>query len=63
MDILLDGSVPLCRELFDKESLGNAFGQDLSEIWQKKNSILAEHINKEYKGPCGNCDEYYTFNF
>ncbi len=63
MDILLDGSVPLCRDLFDMEILGNALDEDLSEIWKKKNSILAEHIDKEYKGPCGNCDEYYTFNF
>jgi len=63
MDILLDGSVPLCRDLYDKEKLGNALQDDLADIWQKKDSLLAEHINKDYKGPCGNCDEYYTFNF
>lgn len=63
MDILLDGSVPLCRDRFDQEILGNALEQDLQEIWQKKDSLLAEQIKKEYKGPCGNCDEWYTFNF
>lgn len=63
MDILLCGSVPLCRDLFDKEILGNALKDDLAGIWKKKDSLLAEHMKKEYKGPCGNCDEYYTFNF
>ena len=63
MDVLLDLSVPLCRDRYDQEILGNALEQDLAEIWQKKDSLLAEQIKKEYKGPCGNCDEYYTFNF
>ena len=63
MDVLLDGSVPLCRDLFDKESLGNAFEAELSEIWQNKDELLAKHIKREYIGPCGNCDEWYTFNF
>ena len=61
-DVALDGSVLLCRDRF-KEVLGNAFDQDLSVIWQKKDSLLAEHVKKEYKDSCGNCDEYYTFNF
>ena len=63
MDVLLDGSVPLCRDRHDQENLGNALEQDLAEIWRKKDSLLSEQINKEYKGPCGNCDEWYTFNF
>lgn len=63
MDILLDGSVPFCRDMYGQEILGNALEQDLDEIWRKKDSLLSEHINKEYKGPCGNCDEWYTFNF
>ena len=63
MDILLCGSVPLCRDRYDQEVLGNALEQDLAEIWSKKDSLLSEHMNKEYKGPCGNCDEWYTFNF
>ena len=63
MDVLLDGSVPLCRDLFAGEILGNAFDEELCEIWKKKNAVLDEHIQKEWKGPCGNCDEYYTFNF
>ncbi len=62
-DILLDGSVLLCRDKFKEEPLGNAFDQDLAEIWQKKDALLTEHIQKRYGGACGNCDEWYTFNF
>ena len=63
MDILLDGSVPLCRDRFLEAPIGNAFEQDLEEIWQKKNSLLAEHMKGSWSQACGKCDEYYTFNF
>ncbi len=66
MEILFDGSVPLCREVCafeDAEILGNVFDSSLEEIWQKKNSVLREHIQKKYGGHCGKCDEYYIFNF
>lgn len=63
MDILLDGSVPLCRDRFSEEALGNAFDDSLRDVWLKKDSLLAEHIQKRYGGACGKCDEYYTFNF
>ncbi len=62
-DVLLDGSVPLCRDRFDSEILGNAFSDSLSEIWQKKNSLLGEHVQNKFNALCGNCDEWYTFNF
>ena len=63
MDILLDGSVPMCRDLFLGEPLGNAFEAELGDIWKKKDALLAEHVKKEYRDSCGNCDEWYTFNF
>ncbi len=66
MEILFDGSVPLCREVLpfdDAEILGNVFDSDLEEIWKKKNSALREHIQKNYGVRCGKCDEYYIFNF
>lgn len=63
MDILLDGSVPLCRDLFLQEPLGNAFECELCDVWEKKSALLAEHVKKEFKGSCGACDEWYTFNF
>lgn len=70
MSILLDGSVVLCPNmLFCKEGsgesqiLGNAFKDDLCQIWKKSDSMLLKHIDKKYCDCCGKCDEYYTFNF
>lgn len=66
MEILFDGSVPLCREVCafeDAEILGNVFDSDLEELWKKKDFVLREHIQKKYGGRCGTCDEYYIFNF
>ena len=70
MNILLDGTVPCCREDLaalkgkgDKPAWGNAFSEDLSLIWERGADIYKEHCQCEYKGICGNCDEYYTYNF
>ena len=70
MNILLDGSVPCCREDLgalkgkgDKEILGNVFTGDLRLIWEKGAALFMEHCKAEYKGICAGCDEYYTFNF
>lgn len=56
-NIRLNGEVPLCKMCIssDKEGgvVGNAFTEDLSDIYKKFNLI------KE----CEDCDEYYTFNF
>jgi spiro-SPASM protein len=54
MNILVDGQVSRCREAVCP--IGNAFNENLAEIWQNFN------LNEE-KSPCGVCDEYYTFNF
>ncbi|MDR0910318.1 MAG: spiro-SPASM protein [Spirochaetaceae bacterium] len=57
--ILLDGRVPMCREDLSllknptKPGLGNAFNGNFEEIWAKN---CETNI-------CGECDEYYTFNF
>ena len=61
-EILLDGSFLLCRESF-RQALGNAFDSDFSELWKKKDLVLAEQAKKEFTGACANCDEWYTFNF
>ena len=64
MVILLDGSVVVCREDLNKESvLGNSFEQDLQEIWDRGNRIFNSHLNSSYTGICEHCDEYYTYNF
>ncbi|MDR1837708.1 MAG: spiro-SPASM protein [Treponema sp.] len=71
MPVLLDGTVPLCREDISmlKETdgnsriLGNVFTASLETIWQNGERYYIEHCKKNYTGLCENCDEYYTFNF
>ena len=64
MPVLLDGSVPLCREeLKGLRLLGNIFSDSLESIWQKGNEYYAEQCGKNYSGLCADCDEYYTYNF
>jgi len=63
ISVLIDGSVPLCRENLFENILGNVFTDSLEEIFEKLKNPLIEQINCEYKGLCANCDEYYTFNF
>ncbi|OHD73092.1 MAG: hypothetical protein A2177_13055 [Spirochaetes bacterium RBG_13_68_11] len=62
--ILLDGTVPLCREdLRADETLGNAFSDDLADIWERGGRQYARHVKGDLPGICGRCDEYCTFNF
>ena len=65
--ILSNGDVPLCRAHIlggmGGTIIGNVFTQSLDEIWHKTDENLKNHINKNYNGKCGNCDEWYTFNF
>ena len=66
MDILFDGTVPLCREYLlctDGDSLGNVFADGLLPVWKNKVSVLESHIAGQYPEKCRKCDEYYTFNF
>ncbi len=66
MDILFDGTVPMCRECLlctDCDSLGNVFSDGLLPVWKNKVSVLESHIAGQYPEKCRKCDEYYTFNF
>lgn len=66
MEILIDGSVPVCRETLMQQSpeiVGNVFAEKIGDVWSRKDARLASHIKKDYPGICGKCDEYYTFNF
>jgi spiro-SPASM protein len=64
MSVLIDGSVPLCREVSAGAAmLGNAFTEDLSIIWDRGAPLYREHCDNHYRGPCAECDEYYTYNF
>ncbi len=62
--VLLDGSVPMCREdLKGEYVLGNVFQESLEEIWKRGESYYRLHLEGEYPGLCGRCDEFYTYNF
>jgi spiro-SPASM protein len=64
MAILMDGTVPLCREdVRAGTRLGNAFDEELAVIWDRAQDVHRAHVSGEYPGICAGCDEYYTFNF
>ena len=67
MNILLDGSIPCCKEdlaaLKGKGLWGNAFSEDLDLVWERGAAIYQEHCASQYRGLCADCDEYYTYNF
>jgi len=64
MAILIDGTVPLCREdLYSVHYQGNALKENLADIWANAAARHAQHAHHEYEGLCGSCDEYYTYNF
>jgi spiro-SPASM protein len=76
INILIDGRVPRCREDIpalgengtQDSVLGNVFGntfleESLEAIWSRGGELYREHCSGCYKGICGACDEYYTFNF
>ncbi|MDR1894916.1 MAG: spiro-SPASM protein [Spirochaetales bacterium] len=64
LPVLLDGTVLLCREeLENPRILGNLLQEEPEVIWQRGEGIYREHLRGNYPGLCGNCDEYYTFNY
>lgn len=64
ISILVDGTVPLCREDVEAERiLGNVFSDDLEKIWAQGMVYYKEQCAGTYSGICAGCDEYYTYNF
>jgi spiro-SPASM protein len=77
LPVLLDGTVPLCREELsalkgEGRILGNVYRDSLETIWSRGERYYAEHCKaaredldegKTYPGLCAGCDEYYTYNF
>ncbi|MCQ2591998.1 MAG: spiro-SPASM protein [Treponema sp.] len=61
--ILRNGDVPLCKESLLGGIVGNVFSEDLELIWDRFDSELQNHIEKNYCEQCRKCDESYTFNF
>lgn len=62
-NILADGCVPVCRDKSFEDAMGNVFTESIDEIWNKLNSVLQSHIEKNYCKGCDCCDEFYTYNF
>ncbi|MBQ3670360.1 MAG: spiro-SPASM protein [Treponema sp.] len=62
MTILCDGTVPICRDQFDTRA-GNAFEEELGDIWKRNDANLELHLAGGYPDKCKVCDEYYTFVF
>lgn len=62
--ILLDGTVPVCKEdVYARYPAGNAFSESFEKIWSAIGERYCSHCAEQYEGICGDCDEYYTFNF
>ncbi len=64
VSILIDGTVPLCREDFNRRyTLGNIFSDDFEKIWENGKVYYLNHLKGKYPDICKKCDEYYTYNF
>lgn len=64
MSILIDGTVPLCREdLYALGAAGNAFENSLEALRERLIPAYLRQCSGVYEGLCSACDEYYTFNF
>ena len=70
LPILLDGTVPLCREDLgalagkaEHGTLGNVFSDELATIWERGFPAYKQHCGAVYSGLCEKCDEYYIYNF
>jgi spiro-SPASM protein len=68
--IFIDGRVAFCREDLSAMSgapgggiLGNVFDEPLEVIWSRGGELYRDQCSGRYSGICGECDEYYTFNF
>ena len=63
LTVLLDGSVPFCRECINSNIIGNVFTDGIKNVWKKLSPFVKEQMDGKYCDFCGKCDEYYTFNF
>lgn len=64
LTVLVDGSVPRCREdIHCRYAVGNLLTDGVERVWNALEPVYAEHAAGTYSDICRNCDEYYTFNF
>lgn len=62
MNILSDGTVTFCHCLYNQKT-GNVFEESLESIWKKMDLEIEKMVSGNLSKECGDCDEYYTFNF
>ena len=61
--VLLDGSVPMCREDLGRDHLlGNIEKDGLATVWAAGQEMHQRHLDESYPEICRRCDEYYTYN-
>ena len=63
MTVLVDGSVPFCRECLDEVIMGNVFRDGIRAVWEKMTPMAEKEMSGIHEKRCEDCDEYYTFNF
>lgn len=64
LPILVNGEVALClQDLKNDASSLNALTHPWQEIWERVEQRYKNHVQGQYEGLCGGCDEYYTFHF
>lgn len=64
ISVLIDGTVPLCREDLKSELImGNIFKDSMESIFSSGDEIYRGQCKGQYNKLCGSCDEYYTCNF
>ena len=64
LSVLLDGTVPRCREDIDSSyPLGNVYTESLEAIWERGDALHRRHVAGTYPEICEHCDEYYVFTF
>lgn len=62
--VLLDGSVPLCREDLGRRQLaGNILKDSMEDIWKGSELLWQQHVSGHWPAHCVECDEYYTWNY
>ena len=62
--VLMDGSVPMCREdLRQEHLLGNVYQDGIETVWRRGEEKYRLHLEEDYPEACRKCDEYYTYNF
>lgn len=64
LNILLDGTVPMCREDLDRgHVMGNVFEDGIESVWNNGSEAHLRQVRADYPELCRRCDEYYTFNY